>query len=85
MNYSLQNRDLLSLADLTKNEIELLLERAETIKGSVVSNASLSNKTVALLFEKPSLRTRVSFETAVHQLGGALNCIGSTRNRHRYA
>ena len=70
MNYSLQNRDLLSLADLTKNEIELLLERAETIKGSVVSNASLSNKTVALLFEKPSLRTRVSFETAVHQLGG---------------
>jgi len=62
-------KDLLSVADLAGDEIQLLLNEAEELKaGERLS--SLSGKTLALLFEKPSLRTRVSFEMAMHQLGG---------------
>jgi ornithine carbamoyltransferase len=61
---------LLSIADLTPEEIQHLIESAALLKRGRKANALLRGKTIALLFEKPSLRTRVSFEVAMWQLGG---------------
>jgi len=62
-------RDLLSIADLNRKEIEHLIEQALHMKQGG-SPPLLSGRTLAFLFEKPSLRTRVSFEIAMYQLGG---------------
>jgi ornithine carbamoyltransferase len=62
-------KDLLSIADLNRREIEHLIEQAWRMKREGASPL-LSGRTLALLFEKPSLRTRVSFEMAMYQLGG---------------
>lgn len=62
-------KDLLSIADLNRKEIEGLIEEARRMKEEAMTSL-LSGRTLALLFEKPSLRTRVSFEMAMHQLGG---------------
>jgi len=62
-------KDLLSIADLDREEIEHLIEQARRMKQKG-SPPLLSGRTLALLFEKPSLRTRVSFEIAMYQLGG---------------
>ncbi len=62
-------KDLLSIADLNRKEIEHLIEQAWRMKQEGASPL-LSGRTLALLFEKPSLRTRVSFEMAMYQLGG---------------
>jgi ornithine carbamoyltransferase len=62
-------KDLLSIADLNHKEIKRLIEQAWRMKQEGVPPL-LSGKTLALLFEKPSLRTRVSFEMAMYQLGG---------------
>jgi ornithine carbamoyltransferase len=65
----MKDKNLLSIADLTSQEILGLIERADEFKRKPLAN-TLNGKSVALLFEKPSLRTRVSFDVAVHQLGG---------------
>lgn len=62
-------RHLLSIADLSPQEIQHILHRAAELKKGAEST-SLAGKSVALLFEKPSLRTKASFDLAVHQLGG---------------
>ena len=62
-------KNLLSILDLSRNEVEELLEKARRMKRKGPTQV-LAGKTLALLFEKPSLRTRVSFEMAMHQLGG---------------
>ena len=62
------NRDLLSISDLNRGEIEQLIEQALSMKRKATPQL-LSGKVLALLFEKPSLRTRVSFDVAMHQLG----------------
>jgi len=59
--------------DLSPGEIQSLMELAIKLKSDakqVALRHSLSDKVVGLLFEKPSTRTRASFETAVYQLGG---------------
>jgi ornithine carbamoyltransferase len=62
-------RDILSVADFSPKEVEHLIETTiKTKKGPWPK--VLADKTITLLFEKPSLRTRLSFELAVHQLGG---------------
>ena len=61
------------MSDLTPAEICALVERARDIKRVPDPARPMQGKTVALLFEKPSLRTRVSFEVAVANLGG--NCL----------
>jgi len=62
-------KDLLSVSDLSRNEVGQLVEQALHMKRGGTPPL-LSGRTLALLFEKPSLRTRVSFEMAMHQLGG---------------
>ena len=62
-------RDLLTLADLSPEEIGRLLNRAEAYKKGDRARP-LSGRAVGLLFEKSSTRTRVSFEVAVWRLGG---------------
>jgi len=62
-------RDILSVADFAPGEVEQLVKK--TIKSKKEDRPQvLAGKNIALLFEKPSLRTRMSFELAVHQLGG---------------
>src|SRR5271157_231894 len=65
----IKTRHLLSMNDLTPDEVHSLLDSAIELK-SRGWISMLKNKTMALLFEKPSLRTRVSFEVAMRQLGG---------------
>ena len=65
----MKKRDLLSIADLAPEEIMRLLDRTLELKRGAQSHC-LAGKSVAMLFEKPSLRTRVSFDVAVHTLGG---------------
>ncbi|HEX9897364.1 MAG TPA: ornithine carbamoyltransferase [Dehalococcoidales bacterium] len=65
----IKTKHLLSIADLTPDEVELLLADALKLKSRGWLSL-LKNKTLAILFEKPSLRTRVSFEVAMRQLGG---------------
>ncbi len=70
----IMKRDLLSLQDLTGDEIIDLLELTEQLKqDNYQLNNRLKGKTIALVFQKPSNRTRVSFEVGVFQLGG--NCL----------
>lgn len=65
----MKGKDLLSISDLSGEDINLLMSDTMVMKASGWLS-SLSGKTLALLFEKPSLRTRVSFEVAIRQLGG---------------
>ena len=63
--------DLLRDLDLTDDELLYLLDLAAEVKQSPASYAhALDGKSIALLFEKPSLRTRLTFELAIKQLGG---------------
>lgn len=66
-------RDLLRLVDLTRDEANAVFALATEIKTALRSGKPrplLAGKTLAMIFEKPSLRTRVSFETGMFQLGG---------------
>ena len=65
----MKGKDLLSVADLSSEDIRLLVSNAIDMKSEGWSSL-LSEKTLVLMFEKPSLRTRVSFEIAMRQLGG---------------
>jgi ornithine carbamoyltransferase len=75
---SLRGRDLLSVADLTADEVGRIFDRAVELKaedrarresGTAVATP-LAGRTLAMLFQKPSLRTRVTFEAGMNQLGG---------------
>ena len=64
-------KDLLSIQDITKDEILALIDRGLKIKAEKRrTDMPLKGYTLGLLFEKPSTRTRVSFETAMFRLGG---------------
>ncbi len=65
-------RSLLSVEDLTSAELAWLVRLARYLKAAPAQEhrALVRGRTLALLFEKPSLRTRVSFEVAMQQLGG---------------
>lgn len=63
-------RNLVTILDLGRDEILGLIERAISLKNEQSRHAPLAFKTLALIFEKPSTRTRVSFEVAMYQLGG---------------
>lgn len=72
MDNPLRGRDLLSLADLSPAELMGVIDAAEAQKRAWnrgVRTAPLSGKSIALIFQKPSMRTRVSFEVACYRLG----------------
>ena len=63
-------RHLLTGEELSATEVEGLLERALELKAAPAASQALAGRTVALLFEKPSTRTRVSFEAGIVEMGG---------------
>jgi ornithine carbamoyltransferase len=63
--------DFLTIRDFTSDELRHLLALAREVKASPARfSDALKGKTLALIFEKPSLRTRVSFDVGIQQLGG---------------
>ena len=66
-------KDILTLIDLTREDFEILFERATELKKRYkkgIADKPLTGKTLGLIFDKPSTRTRLSFEAAMVQLGG---------------
>jgi ornithine carbamoyltransferase len=63
-------RHFLTGAELTAAELSTLLDRALELKRAPHSSRALAGQSVALIFQKPSTRTRLSFEVGVHELGG---------------
>jgi ornithine carbamoyltransferase len=63
-------RHLLTGSELSAGELNALIERAIELKGSPYSSDALARRTVALIFQRPSTRTRVSFEVGIFELGG---------------
>jgi len=71
-------KHFLSLKDWSREEIELLFELSAALKASPESYASaLEGQSLAMIFQKPSTRTRVSFEVGMYQLGGQALFLGS--------
>jgi len=67
------DKDFLHVNDLNKMEFEEIMQNAKTVKSKFKNNepfAPLANKTMAMIFAKPSARTRISFETGFYRLGG---------------
>lgn len=75
----MRKRDLLTLRDMSRDEVKRIFSLARRLKREQKRGSShqlLKGKTLALVFEKPSLRTRVSFETGMMQLGGQTVFLG---------
>jgi ornithine carbamoyltransferase len=62
-------RHFLSVTDLAPSEVREVIARGRALKAGEQSQA-LAGKSIAILFEKPSLRTKLSFEVGIHRLGG---------------
>lgn len=72
-NKALNGRDFLTLADYTQQEIYYLLDMADDLKRKKQNGyvyEPLKGKTLGMIFEKSSTRTRISFEAGIYQLGG---------------
>lgn len=71
---SLRGRDFVAIADCSAEELNAIFELTRKLKSGEISRPEqrrlLKGKTLAMIFEKPSLRTRVSFEVGIAQLGG---------------
>jgi ornithine carbamoyltransferase len=66
-------KDILTLIDLTREDFEVLFQQAAELKKRYkkgIADRPLAGKTLGLIFDKPSTRTRISFESAMVQLGG---------------
>lgn len=75
----MKGKNLVSINDLSREEVTQILETAEIIKLRYYSNEEqplLKGKVLGMIFQKPSLRTRVSFETGMIQLGGQAIYLG---------
>lgn len=76
MNTSLNNKDVLSLQDLSSEEVLSILRLSGNLKNELMSGDGekasqlLKGKVLGMIFQKPSTRTRVSFETGIFHLGG---------------
>src|SRR3989441_9188298 len=68
---ALVGRDFLDVADLDTAELREVLDLAHTIKAGGWGERPLEGRHIAMLFQKPSHRTRVSFEVGIARLGGA--------------
>src|SRR6266516_3393497 len=79
-------RDFITSDDVSTDELVALLDAADRYKAERRPLSTLAGRTVAMIFEKPSTRTRVSFEVAVHELGGyplALADLQTIRERRK--
>lgn len=65
----MKNKDFLSITDLSAKEIWQIFSVAKELKKNIYSH-TLNNKTMVMLFEKPSLRTKLSFDIGFNELGG---------------
>ncbi len=77
---SSDKKDILSIADLSTNEISMILMLAGKLKIEEKRGKSqplLRGKTLGMIFQKPSTRTRVSFEVGMYQLGGGAIYLGA--------
>ena len=75
-------KDLLSFTDWSAKDLNALLQLAITIKNNPADyRQALAGKSIVALFEKPSLRTRVSFDIGIHKLGGHLVYLDSQSNK----
>jgi ornithine carbamoyltransferase len=63
-------RHFLTGSELSAAELSALIDRAQAMKTAPLAARPLDGKTVALIFQRPSTRTRVSFEAGIHELGG---------------
>lgn len=63
-------RHFLDLRDFDRDRLNVMLETAAQMKAGEVSSMPLAGKSIGMIFEKPSTRTRVSFEVGIRQLGG---------------
>jgi ornithine carbamoyltransferase len=66
-------KDFIAIADFSKDEIQYMLDLAVELKKELAANGNrplLKGKVLGMIFQKPSLRTRVSFDMAMRQLGG---------------
>src|ERR1700694_3914022 len=72
---SLRGRDFIDIADLERDQLRHLLDLAHAIKGGKWAERPLRGKHLAMLFQKPSHRTRVSFEVGIARLGGTMTTL----------
>lgn len=79
MNNPLYQENIISIADLTRSELELILQTAHSLKKNPQPEL-LKNKVIASCFFEASTRTRLSFETAVQRLGGSIIGFDSAGN-----
>ena len=73
--------DFLSAKQLRRQELSALLTLSRDLRSRTMLAQSLQGKSVAMIFEKPSLRTRVTFEVAIRQLGGWPVMLGAAESR----
>ncbi len=79
MALNIKNRNFLKLLDFSTKEIYYLLELSESLKKAKYAGTEqpkLSNKNIALIFEKASTRTRCAFEVAAYDQGARVTCLG---------
>src|SRR5438105_12182231 len=73
---TLHGRDFLSISDLDREELLGVLDLAARIKSGEWKERPLEGLQVAMVFQKPSMRTRVSFEVGINRLGGNSVALG---------
>jgi ornithine carbamoyltransferase len=81
MSFNLKNRSFLTLKDFSSEEIKFLLTLSTELKAAKYSGTEqprLKGKNIALIFEKPSTRTRVGFEVAAYDQGAHVTYLGPT-------
>ena len=72
----LAGRDFLDIADLDATELRAVLDLARRIKSGAWAERPLAGRHIAMLFQRPSHRTRVSFEVGISRLGGTATTLG---------
>ena len=73
--------DFLSLSQFRRQDFQGLLSFCRELRPKDVSEQVLQGRSIAMIFEKPSLRTRVTFEVAIRQLGGWPIMLGPAESR----
>ena len=78
---SFLGKSIVSIRDLTKEDLDIILEEAERMESIINSGKRpLEGKIMAALFLEPSTRTRLSFEAAMHRLGGAVITVSDPKS-----